>query len=51
MGEEKCHCVQARISVPYSGNLTLQLDAGAELSIPVRGVFQGVTYAPAVSRR
>ena len=41
--------LQARISVSYSGNLTLQLDAGASLSIPVRGVYQGVTYAPAVS--
>lgn len=41
--------LQARITVPYSGNLTIQLDDGASLSIPVRGVYKGVTYAPAVS--
>ncbi|CAL8465339.1 g4874 [Coccomyxa elongata] len=39
--------LQARITVPYSGNLTIQLDDGASLSVPVRGVYEGVTYAPA----
>jgi len=41
--------LQARISAPFSGNLTVQLDNGASLAIPVSGVYQGVTYAPAVS--
>ncbi len=41
--------MQARIAVPYSGNLTIQLDDGASLTVPVRGVYEGATYAPAVS--
>lgn len=41
--------LQARISVPFSGNLTIQLDNNASLAVPVSGVYRGVTYAPAVS--
>jgi hypothetical protein len=40
--------LQARITVPFHGNLTVVLDNGAALTIPTQGVYEGVTYAPAV---
>lgn len=41
--------LQASIIVPYTGNLTMMLDSGANVTIPVNGTYQGTTYAQAVS--
>ena len=41
--------LQANILVPYTGNLTIQLDSGSSLTVPVQGMYEGTTYAPAVS--
>ena len=41
--------LQASITVPYTGNHTMVLDSGANITIPVQGTYQGTTYAQAVS--
>ncbi len=41
--------LQGKISVPYTGTLSLLLVTGGNVTIPVQGVYQGTTYAPAVS--
>lgn len=47
---DPCLCVhaQATITVPYSGQLTMALDSGANFTIPVSGLYRGTAYAPAV---
>ena len=41
--------LQGKITVPYTGMLSLLLVTGGNISLPVQGVYQGTTYAPAVS--
>ena len=40
---------QATLSIPYSGSLNLALVTGLNLSMPVNGTYQGLTYSPVVS--
>ena len=41
--------LQGKITVPYTGTLSLLLVTGGNITQPVQGVYQGTTYAPAVS--
>ena len=41
--------LQGKITVPYTGTLSLLLVTGGNVTLPVQGVYQGTTYAPAVS--
>lgn len=43
--------LQGKITAPYSGILSLLLVTGGNVTLPVQGVYQGTTYAPAVSQR
>ena len=40
--------MQARIATTYSGSLSVHLATGANLSLPVSGSYQGITYSPIV---
>ena len=40
--------LQGKIAVPYSGNMSLLLATGANVTVPVQGTYTGTTYAPAV---
>ena len=44
----RCRCCRARIAVPYSGNMSLLLATGSNVTVPVQGTYTGSTYAPAV---
>ena len=40
--------LQGKIAVPYSGNMSLLLATGSNVTVPVQGTYTGTTYAPAV---
>lgn len=40
--------LQGKIAVPYSGNMSLLLATGSNVTVPVQGMYTGTTYAPAV---
>ena len=40
--------LQGKIAVPYSGNMSLLLVTGSNVTVPVQGMYTGTTYAPAV---
>ncbi|CAK0786785.1 hypothetical protein CVIRNUC_009999 [Coccomyxa viridis] len=39
--------LQGKIAVPYSGNMSLLLATGSNVTVPVQGTYTGTTYAPA----
>lgn len=41
--------LQGKIALPYSGTLSLLLDTGGNITVPIQGTYTGTTYAPAVS--
>ena len=43
--------LQGKITMPYSGILSLLLATGGNVTMPVQGVYKGTTFAPAVSQR
>ena len=49
VSEATASVVQAQITTSYSGNLTVVLSSGANISFPVDGTYEGTVTSPVVS--